>query len=534
MASAETIKRGSKGYYVQALQAYLNKKGYNLTIDGDFGPNTEAALKDYQQKNGLTVDGIAGPNTWGHILSQPDYAAKPATTYTPTPTPELLGTPTLQEFDKGSYGDSDEGKTLGGIYDAAKESVFGKYNPVTGEFEGGYGDFSYKDQWKLDGVKNQIANYGDFSYDVNSDALYQQYADQYTRMGDLAMQDTMGQAAALTGGYGSSYATTAGAQAYQSYLQQLNDKVPELAQMAEARHNQGLQNLYNQYGMYTDDRDFEFGKWQDGYQKLLDRVGVTGDDYYKGADMFYTEQGNKNDVIASENAQTLDIWQTQNDNIKWGAEWAESLNQYADTVTRWEKDYELDENADRRAEEEHNLNMQMITKEFDDSSTLYSGIIPGSAASAGGPQTYNNGTLTKAQVKELQVALGVNADGYYGKNSSGKAGGLSANEAYQKYVVNGEKVSGNNSGAVNHANFKYESVEQVQKYCKDNNIPLAELTKGALSRDEFVYYKQNGRMPTGSFSTGRDIPTYSEITEYNSYADYEKDYIEYVIQTYTG
>ena len=47
-------------------------------------------------------------------------------------------------------------------------------------------------------------NRPDFQYDANGDALYRHYKDQYTELGKRAMQDTMGQAAALTGGDGSS------------------------------------------------------------------------------------------------------------------------------------------------------------------------------------------------------------------------------------------------------------------------------------------------------------------------------------------
>ena len=64
------LKRGDKGDAVKTLQSKLNDVGYNLTVDGDFGPATETALKDYQQKNGLTVDGICGPNTWSALNNQ--------------------------------------------------------------------------------------------------------------------------------------------------------------------------------------------------------------------------------------------------------------------------------------------------------------------------------------------------------------------------------------------------------------------------------------------------------------------------------
>lgn len=57
------LKKGSKGVGVKWLQFELNKRGYNLTIDGDFGTKTDKAVRDFQKKNGLTVDGIVGKNT---------------------------------------------------------------------------------------------------------------------------------------------------------------------------------------------------------------------------------------------------------------------------------------------------------------------------------------------------------------------------------------------------------------------------------------------------------------------------------------
>lgn len=62
------IKRGSKCEAVKKLQQILNTKGYKLSVDGDFGPATEAAVKAYQKANGLEVDGEVGPMTWGVLL----------------------------------------------------------------------------------------------------------------------------------------------------------------------------------------------------------------------------------------------------------------------------------------------------------------------------------------------------------------------------------------------------------------------------------------------------------------------------------
>ena len=85
---------------------------------------------------------------------------------------------------------------------------------------------------QIQDIYTKIMGRQDFSYDLNADMLYQQYKDQYQLMGKQAMQDTMGQAAALTGGFGNSYAATAGNQAYQGNLQQLNNKIPELYALA--------------------------------------------------------------------------------------------------------------------------------------------------------------------------------------------------------------------------------------------------------------------------------------------------------------
>lgn len=59
------LRRGNKGEYVGRLQARLNTLGYNSgKVDNDFGKNTERAVKDFQNGNGLSVDGIVGPKTW--------------------------------------------------------------------------------------------------------------------------------------------------------------------------------------------------------------------------------------------------------------------------------------------------------------------------------------------------------------------------------------------------------------------------------------------------------------------------------------
>lgn len=115
----------------------------------------------------------------------------------------------------------------------------------------------------MEDAMQKVLNREKFQYDLNGDALYQQYKDRYMQQGKQAMMDTMGRAAALTGGYGNSYAQTVGQQTYQGYLQGLNDKVPELYQLALDRYNQEGTDLLNQYGLLSDQYEKEYGRYRD-------------------------------------------------------------------------------------------------------------------------------------------------------------------------------------------------------------------------------------------------------------------------------
>ena len=108
-----------------------------------------------------------------------------------------------------------------------------------------------------------LQNRKKFSYDLNGDALYQQYKDKYVQQGKQAMQDTMGQAAALTGGYGSTYGQAVGQQQYDAYLQNLNDVVPELYQLALNRYQMEGDELKTQYGLLADQYQQEYGQHRD-------------------------------------------------------------------------------------------------------------------------------------------------------------------------------------------------------------------------------------------------------------------------------
>lgn len=125
------------------------------------------------------------------------------------------------------------------------------------------GEFTSQYDGQIKTLYDQIMGRDKFTYDVNNDPLYQQYKNQYQLLGQQAMQDTVGNAAALTGGYGNSWAATAGSQAYQGYLQQLNGIIPELYSQAYARYAQEGQDMKDALSIAQGMRNTEYGQYRD-------------------------------------------------------------------------------------------------------------------------------------------------------------------------------------------------------------------------------------------------------------------------------
>lgn len=91
---------------------------------------------------------------------------------------------------------------------------------------------SFQDSQRYLDALDAVTNFGAFEYDAETDPLYSQYRKQYTREGQRATADALGQAAAASGGLPSSYAQTAAGQAANYYAAQMTDKIPELYQIA--------------------------------------------------------------------------------------------------------------------------------------------------------------------------------------------------------------------------------------------------------------------------------------------------------------
>ena len=109
----------------------------------------------------------------------------------------------------------------------------------------------------------QIAARGPFQYDIDKDPLYGIARDRYVNQGRMAMRDTMGQAAALTGGYGSSYGQAVGQQQYDAQLQGLADMIPELYQAAYSRYQDEGDRLQRQYQMLGEQEARDYSRYRD-------------------------------------------------------------------------------------------------------------------------------------------------------------------------------------------------------------------------------------------------------------------------------
>lgn len=185
-------------------------------------------------------------------------------------------------------------------------------------------------QAQLQDTMNKILNREKFQYDLNGDALYQQYKNQAIRNGRLAMQDTMGQAAALTGGYGNSYAQQVGQQTYQNYLASLNDKVPELYKLALDQYNQEGDRLNNAYNILGQADNRDYGRYQDALAAWQADRNYYGDRYQNERTMGY-QMGR--DAAADS---------------QWERQFNESVRQWQ---TQWDHQLEREALADAQAAE---------------------------------------------------------------------------------------------------------------------------------------------------------------------------------------
>ena len=214
----------------------------------------------------------------------------------------------------------------------------------------------------LDGILQQIQNPQDFKYEFNGDELFKYYADLYTQKGKQASADAMGQAAALTGGYGNSYAQQVGNQAYDQYLLSLYDKGMDMRDRAYQQYQDQRGDLYNQFnvlqgadatdydryrdtvgdwererdyltGRYDTAQNFDYNQYQDALSQYNNDLNYYTDlynndrtfDYSKYADQRdYEQQVKQFDESVRQFNENLN-WDKMSTNQKMAASWVSDI-----------------------------------------------------------------------------------------------------------------------------------------------------------------------------------------------------------------
>lgn len=132
---------------------------------------------------------------------------------------------------------------------------------------------------KMEQILQKLESREPFSYDPEKDKLYTRYKEQYAKAGSLARADATAQGAALTGGYGNSYAMTLGQEAYDRQMEALEDLIPHLYDQAKSRYDREGDALLDQYEALAEELDkeredslarekLEYSKQQDEAERL--------------------------------------------------------------------------------------------------------------------------------------------------------------------------------------------------------------------------------------------------------------------------
>lgn len=190
------------------------------------------------------------------------------------------------------------------------------------------------DTSRLDDITNQIRNRGSFSYDASKDQLFQNAMATAMKSGQIAMADTMGQASALTGGYGSSYATQASASAYANVINNTLEQLPEYYRLNLDAYNQQGEELRAMYSMEKDLVDTQKNDILNEYNMAQDELQFGYNDYWS--------------KVGQENTLRQEAYQKERNAI--------DDARYEDEKT-YNREQDALNNAFREKEFEHTVNM---------------------------------------------------------------------------------------------------------------------------------------------------------------------------------
>ena len=253
--------------------------------------------------------------------------------------------------------------------------------------------FNYSKQADYDRALNNLANREAFKYDINDDQLFQTAKEQYMQLGKAAMADTIGQASAMTGGYGNSYAATAGAQAYNAHIQQLNNSVGDYYSMALKAYENETNRLQGVFSAYQGDRATEQNEWKGNWDVYNTLYSTYANDLHNLRTLdqnAWEARGNGLNNVAGLSANRANNYSTQDYNV-WNSSQQHKATQAqqeeAAKQNAWERDYK------ERALKSDTAYKQALlkTKTYGKSGS----------GSSGGKKNTSSTTLTKKQTKNV-------------------------------------------------------------------------------------------------------------------------------------
>lgn len=165
------------------------------------------------------------------------------------------------------------------------------------------GRTSYSDQ--IDALIKEYQNREKFSYDMNTDPLFQQMLASSMNSGKMAMQDTIGQAAALTGGYGNTYGQAVGNAAYNQYITGAYENLPDYYNLALDAYNMEGEQMLNELDMLRDADEAEYGRLLNAYNANASNANAIYDREYStylnnknmAYDQYWNEKNYNFDVV---------------------------------------------------------------------------------------------------------------------------------------------------------------------------------------------------------------------------------------------
>ena len=193
------------------------------------------------------------------------------------------------------------------------------------------GAYDNRYQADIDAILDSLKNREGFSYNPEEDQLYKSYRDQYLRLGQRAMQDSIGTAAALSGGYGSSYAQRAGQQAYQDYLSGMNDALQGMYGQAYQEYRDQGNDLYSRLDALRALENEDYARYRDALNDYLTERNYANTRYADERDQDY---GRYRDTVGDWEADRA-YW-----NTLYGSERNWDLTEYANQLAQWQADRE--------------------------------------------------------------------------------------------------------------------------------------------------------------------------------------------------